>query len=157
MSAQRTELQLRHIYVIYVRLYLNEARIMSDYANYISAKHKTDSAISYSRYTRFYALISRVCTPAKTRGFSSSKRNKEALRKGGNSQVPHPSPKWREVSRQSRETATGTRIPISHDLRPRRPQGRKRRESGGGTGFLSGTFRTDIFCIEDVDDAPVYH
>ena len=38
------------------------------------------------------------------------------------------------LSRQSRETATGTRIPISHDLRPRRPQGRKRRESGGGTG-----------------------
>ena len=82
MSAQRTELQLRHIYVIYVRLYLNEARIMSDYANYISAKHKTDSAISYSRYTRFYALISRVCTPAKTWGFSSSNRNKEGLRKG---------------------------------------------------------------------------
>ena len=25
--------------------------------------------------------------------------------------------------------ATGTRIPISHDLRPRRPQGRKRRGS----------------------------
>lgn len=43
--------------------------------------------------------------------------------------------------RAKRETATGTRIPISHDLRPRRPQGRKRRESGGGTGFLSGTFR----------------
>ena len=31
---------------------------MSDYANYISAKHKTDSAISYSHYTKFYALIS---------------------------------------------------------------------------------------------------
>lgn len=45
------------------------------------------------------------------------------------------------LSRQSRETATGTRIPISHDLRPRRPQGCKRRGSGGGTGFLSGTFR----------------
>ena len=30
--------------------------------------------------------------------------------------------------------ATGTRIPISHDLRPRRPQGRKRRGSGGVTG-----------------------
>lgn len=43
--------------------------------------------------------------------------------------------------RAKRETATGTRIPISHDLRPRRPQGRKRRESGGVTGFLSGTFR----------------
>ena len=41
---------------------------MSDYANYISAKHKTDSAISYSRYTRFYALISRVCTPCKNKG-----------------------------------------------------------------------------------------
>lgn len=48
---------------------------MSDYANYISAKHKTDSAISYSRYTRFYALISRVCTPAKTRGISSINKN----------------------------------------------------------------------------------
>lgn len=45
--------------------------------------------------------------------------------------------------RARRETATGTRIPISHDLRPRRPRGRKRRESGGVTGFLSGTFRTD--------------
>ena len=82
MSAQRTEHQLRHIYAIYVQLYLNAARIMSDYANYISAKHKTDSAISYSHYTRFYAHISRVCTPAKTRGFSSSNRNKEGLRKG---------------------------------------------------------------------------
>ena len=28
---------------------------------------------------------------------------------------------------------------------------------GAGRGLLSGTFRTDIFCIEDVDDAPVYH
>ena len=118
LSAQRTEHQLRHIYAIYVQLYLNAARIMSDYANYISAKHKTDSAISYSRYTRFYALISRVCTPAKTRGFSSSIRNKEGLRKGGNSQVPHPSPKWREVSRQSRETATGTKGPTNHVFYP---------------------------------------
>ena len=99
-----------------MRLYLNEARIMSDYANYIFAKHKTDSAISYSHYTRFYAHISRVCTPAKTRGFSSSIRNKEGLRKGGNSQVPHPSPKWREVSRQSRETAKGTKDPHNHVL-----------------------------------------
>ena len=118
LSAQRTEPQLRHIYAIYVQLYLNAARIMSDYANYISAKHKTDSAISYSRYTRFYALISRVCTPAKTRGFSSSIRNKEGLRKGGNSQVPHPSPKWREVSRQSHETAKGTEYPTNHIRHP---------------------------------------
>ena len=51
-------------------------------------------------------------------------------------------PKVTRLSRQSRETATGTRIPISHDLRPRRPQGRKCRGSGGVTGFLSGTFRT---------------
>ena len=43
-------------------------------------------------------------------------------------------PKVARLSRQSRETATGTRIPISHDLRPRRPQGRKRRGSGGVTG-----------------------
>ena len=118
LPAQRTEHQLRHIYAIYVQLYLNAARIMSDYANYISAKHKTDSAISYSRYTRFYALISRVCTPAKTRGFSSSIRNKEGLRKGGNSQVPHPSPKWREVSRQSHETAKGTEYPTNHIRHP---------------------------------------
>lgn len=48
---------------------------MSDYANYIFAKHKTDSAKSYSHYTRFYALIRRVCTPAKTWGFSSNKRD----------------------------------------------------------------------------------
>lgn len=51
---------------------------MSDYANYISAKHKTDSVKSYSHYTRFYALISRVCTPAKTWGFSSSIRNNQS-------------------------------------------------------------------------------
>ena len=37
-------------------------------------------------------------------------------------------PKWCAF-RAKRETATGTRIPISHDLRPCRPQGRKRRES----------------------------
>lgn len=50
-------------------------------------------------------------------------------------QQPHLSltPKWCAF-RAKRETATGTRIPISHDLRPRRPQGRKRRESGGVTG-----------------------
>ena len=101
-----------------MQLYLNRAGIRPDYANYIFAKHKTDSAISYSRYTRFYALISRVCTPAKTRGFSSSKRNKEGLRKGGNSQVPHLSPKWREVSRQSRETAKGTEYPTNHVRHP---------------------------------------
>ena len=96
---------------------------MSDYANYISAKHKTDSAISYSHYTRFYAHISRVCTPAKTRGFSSSIRNKEELRKGGNSQVPHPSPKWREVSRQSRETAKGMEYPPTTSfIRPHNPR-----------------------------------
>ena len=92
-----------------------------DYANYIFAKHKTDSANSYSHYTRFYALIRRVCTSAKTWGFSSGKRNKDDLRKGnqpqstgiegGNGQNLHPSPKWREVSRQSRETAKGTKGP----------------------------------------------
>ena len=118
LPAQRKEAQLKHIYVIYVQLYFNRAGIRPDYANYIFAKHKTDSALSYSHYTRFYALISRVCTPAKTRGFSSSKRNKEALRKGGNSQVPHPSPKWREVSRQSRETAKGTEYPANYVLHP---------------------------------------
>ena len=118
LPAQRTEPQLKHIYVIYVQLYFNRAGIRPDYANCIFAKHKTDSAKSYSHYTRFYALIGRVCSPAKTRGFSSSKRNKEALRKGANSQVPHPSPKWREVSRQSRETAKGTEFPANYVLHP---------------------------------------
>ena len=79
LSAQRTEPQLRHVYAIYVRLYLNRARIRRDYANYIFAKHKTDSAKSYSHYTRFYALIRRVCTPAKTSGFSSIKRNNQEV------------------------------------------------------------------------------
>ena len=105
LSAQRTEPQLRHVYAIYVRLYLNRARIRQDYANYIFAKHKTDSAKSYSHYTRFYALIGRVCTPAKTSGFSSIKRNSQEVRaarfaakprknkgtEGNNNQVPlHP-------------------------------------------------------------------
>ena len=63
----------------------------------------------------------------------------------GGDQLPQqprtpPIPKWCAF-RAKRETATGMRIPISHNLRPRRPQGRKRRESGGGTGLLSGTFR----------------
>ena len=126
LPAQRNKAQLTHIYAIYVRLYLNRAGIRPDYANYIFAKHKTDSAISYSHYTRFYALIRRVCTPAKTWGFSSSIRNKEELRKGnqpqctgtkdGNSQILHPSPKWREVSRQSRETAKGTEYPTNYVL-----------------------------------------
>ena len=82
LSAQRTEPQLRYVYAIYVRLYFNGARIRLDYANYIFAKHQTESAKSYSHYTRFYALIGRVCIPAKTRGFSSSNRNIEGLRKG---------------------------------------------------------------------------
>ena len=126
LPAQRIEAQLRYIYAIYVRLYFNRAGIRPDYANYISAKHKTDSAISYSHYTRFYALRRRVCTPTKTWGFSSSIRNIDELRKGNqtqdtgiessNSQNLHLSPKWREVSRQSRETAKGTKAPLSHAL-----------------------------------------
>ena len=58
-----------------MQLYLNRAGIRPDYANYIFAKHKTDSAISYSHYTRFYTLIWRVCIPAKTWGFSSNIRD----------------------------------------------------------------------------------
>ena len=82
LSAQRKEAQLRHIYAIYVRLYFNRAGIRPDYANYISAKHKTGSVISYSHYTRFYALIRRVCTLTKTWGISSSIRNIDELQKG---------------------------------------------------------------------------
>ena len=121
LSAQRTEPQLKHIYVIYVQLYFNRAGIRPDYTNYIFAKHKTGSVISYSHYTRFYALIGRVCSPAITQRFSSNLRNIDELQKGsqpqsagiegGNSQILHPSPEWREVSRQSRETATGTKGP----------------------------------------------
>lgn len=84
---------------------------MSDYANYISAKHKTDSAISYSHYTRFYALIGRVCTPAKTSGFSSIKKEY------GAATTKSPSiPKVARLSRQSRETAKGTKGPTNHVL-----------------------------------------
>ena len=81
LSAQRTEPQLKHIYVIYVQLYFNRAGIRPDYTNYIFAKHKTDSAKSYSHYTRFYALIGRVCSPAITWRFSSSIRNIDELQK----------------------------------------------------------------------------
>ena len=126
LSAQRTEPQLRYVYAIYVRLYLNGASIRLDYANYIFAKHKSDSAKSNSHYTRFYALIERVCSPAITWRFSSNLRNKDELQKGNqpqstgiegcNSQNLHPSPKWREVSRQSRETAKGTKGPRNHVL-----------------------------------------
>ena len=128
LSAQRTEPQLRHVYAIYVRLYLNRARIRRDYANYIFAKHKTDSAKSYSHYTRFYALIRRVCTPAKTSGFSSIKRNSQEVlaarfaakpRKnkgieGDNNQAPPLFPKSREVSRNARNS--------DRDKRPYRPR-----------------------------------
>ena len=79
LSAQRTEPLLGYVYAIYVQLYLNRAWIRPDYANYIFAKHKTDSVKSYSHYTRFYALIERVCTPAKTSGFSSIKRNNQEV------------------------------------------------------------------------------
>ncbi|EBA39644.1 hypothetical protein COLAER_01231 [Collinsella aerofaciens ATCC 25986] len=86
LPAQRKEAQLRYIYAIYVQLYFNRAGIRLDYANYISTKHKTDNVISYSHYTRFYALIRRVCTPAKTWGFSFSIRNKDELQKGNQPQ-----------------------------------------------------------------------
>ena len=128
LSAQRKEAQLKYIYAIYVRLYFNRAGIRPDYANCISAKHKTDSVISYSHYTRFYSLIRRVCTSAKTWDFSFSIRNKDELRKGNqlqstgiggnNSQNLYPSPKWRE-------TATGAKGPpqprplFSHTIRGR--------------------------------------
>ena len=124
LSAQRTEPLLRHIYAIYVRLYLNRARIRRDYANYIFAKHKTDSAKSYSHYTRFYALIERVCTPAKTSGFSSIKRNNQEVlaarfaakgQKAATTKSPSI-PKVARLSRQSRETAPGTKGPHNHVL-----------------------------------------
>ena len=35
---------------------------------------------------------------------------------GSNGHAPHPPPKWREVSRQSRETAKGTNGPHNHVL-----------------------------------------
>ena len=124
LSAQRTEPQLRYVYAIYVRLYFNRAGIRPDYANCIFAKQITGSVISYSHYTRFYALIGRVCSPAITWRFSSSIRNIDELQKdsqpqrtgieGSNGHAPHPPPKWREVSRQSRETAKGTKGPHSH-------------------------------------------
>ena len=126
LPAQRKETQLKHIYVIYVQLYFNRAEIRPDYANFISAKHKTDSVISYSHYTRFYALIRRVCTPAKTWGFSFSIRNKDELQKGnqpqstgtkdGSNPVLPRIPKQRVVSRQRRETAKGTKGPHNHVL-----------------------------------------
>ena len=124
LSAQRTEPQLRHVYAIYVRLYLNRAGIRQDYANYIFAKHKTDSAKSYSHYTRFYALIRRVCTPAKTSGFSSIKRNSQEVlaarfaakgQKAATTKSPSI-PKVARLSRQSRETAKGTECPTNHVL-----------------------------------------
>ena len=126
LSAQRKECQLRYVYAIYVRLYLNGARIRLDYANYIFAKHKSDSAKSYSHYTRFYALIERVCNPAITWRFSSNLRNIDELRKGnqpqstgakdGSNPVLPRIPKQREVSRQSRETAKGTEYPTNYVL-----------------------------------------
>ena len=125
LSAQRTEPLLRYVYAIYVQLYLNRAWIRPDYANYIFAKHKTDSAKSYSHYTRFYALIERVCTPAKTSGFSSIKRNNlEVLaarfaakgQKAATTKSPSI-PKVARLSRQSRETAKGTEYPTNHVLR----------------------------------------
>ena len=73
-----------------------------------------------------------------------------------NNHVPHPSQSnapFAQSAKQRKEHVSLSTTSFS----ARRPQGRKRRESGGGTGFLSGTFRTDIFCIEDVDGAPVYH
>ena len=103
LSAQRTEPQLRYVYAIYVRLYFNRAGIRPDYANCIFAKHKTGSVISYSHYTRFYALIGRVCSPAITWRFSSSIRNIDELQKdsqpqstgieGSNGHAPPSTPK----------------------------------------------------------------
>ena len=86
LSAPRTEPQFRYVYAIYVRLYFNRAGIRPDYANCIFAKHKTGSVISYSHYTRFYALIGRVCSPAITWRFSSSIRNIDEPRKGSQPQ-----------------------------------------------------------------------
>lgn len=50
-----------------------------------------------------------------------------------NNHVPHPSQSNAPFAAK-RETATGTRIPNNHILRPRRPQGRKRGESAGRDG-----------------------
>lgn len=65
----------------------------------------------------------------------------------GGDQLPQqprpPSTPKQRAFRAKRETATGIRTPINHVLRPRRPQGRKRRGSGGVTGLLSGTFRKE--------------
>lgn len=50
-----------------------------------------------------------------------------------NNHVPHPSQSNALFAAKPRNSE-GTRIPIDHILRPRRPQGRKRRGSGGVTG-----------------------
>ena len=73
-----------------------------------------------------------------------------------NDHVPHPSQSNAPFA-QSAKQRKGHALPSTTSFSASRPQGRKRRGSGGVTGLLSGTFRTDIFCIEDVDDAPVYH
>ena len=74
-----------------------------------------------------------------------------------NNHVPHPSQSnapFAQSAKQRKEHVSLSTTSFSD----RRPQGRKRRESGGVTGVsLRNIPHTDIFCIEDVDDAPVYH
>lgn len=50
-------------------------------------------------------------------------------------------PKWCAFRGFAAKQQPGRVSPTTTSFSARRPQGRKRRESGGGTGFLSGTFR----------------
>ena len=65
--------------------------------------------------------------------------------------------------RAKREPATGTSGPSAKsisDKEPRQqamPKNHQQRHRRPGPGLVLKTFHTDIFCIEDVDDAPVYH
>ncbi len=74
-----------------------------------------------------------------------------------NNHVPHPSQSnapFAQSAKQRKEhvSLSTTSFSAHADLKAVNAG-----NPGAGRGLLSGTFRTDIFCIEDVDDAPVYH
>ena len=73
-----------------------------------------------------------------------------------NNHVPHPSQSGAPFAQSAKQqpgcVSPSATISAHADLKAVNAG-----NPGAGRGLLSGTFRTDIFCIEDVDGAPVYH
>lgn len=77
---------------------------------------------------------------SKVTRFSRQSRETAKGKSHRNNHVPHPSQSSAPFAQSAKQRRGHVSLSTT-SFSARRPQGRKRRESGGVTGFLSGTFR----------------